>query len=178
MDLFKMKAVAVGTVVGDGVDLKGNLMSGVIHHVDPDNDGENGRYSNPIVTADVRKKLEMGGFAKAVGRATMKDFHYPDPIDASVEAERVEEFAEQDAEERMPAALDTRNSVNFPHGDIVRGGVIGLASGSSDAGAESAVVPEQKAPAKPGRGRPPKAATPVAPEPEPSPAPDADAPPA
>lgn len=123
--LVQMKALLLGTVVGDQVNSVGDVNSNCIVHVDPDNKRENGRYSDPLVTEDVARKLEAAEFAERVGEV---DFVPGVPLSSGVSAdaaaERVKAVSEIDADVAgSVSGLDTHNSVNFVDGDKMRGGV-------------------------------------------------------
>jgi len=136
MKFFKMKAILLGTVVGDGFDKEGRVITDMIIHVDPDNKGENGRYTNPIVTEDVAKKLELNKLAERVGEATQKDVVLMArglDADASAlisfdtEADRHAANADADDSVPQPTALSTRDTTNFSNREQVSGDVAGTA---------------------------------------------------
>jgi hypothetical protein len=128
MKLVQMKALLLGTVVGDHWNSLGEITNNSIVHVDPNNKLEEGRYTDPIVTQDVAKKLEDAGFAKRVKDVRFeKGIVYMDgaPGNADEAAERLAQFREADTDHQQPAALDSRETVNFPDRAAVSGGAGG-----------------------------------------------------
>lgn len=135
MKFFKMKAILLGTVVGSGFDKEGRVITDMIIHVDPDNKAENGRYSDPIVTEDVRNKLVFNKLAEDAGEATRLDViaqargldqEAGSQITADVMAKRFEEHVDADDSVPQPTGLSTRETTNFPNRDQVSGDIAGL----------------------------------------------------
>lgn len=143
MKFYKVNVIALGTVVGAGFNKLGEVITDMIVHVDPDNTKEDGRYKHPIVTEDVKKKLEQNGFidkAQEVDEDAVKrwalglDDGASALITRDTEAERHEEFMEADESVKAPTALSTRDTTNFPNRDVVAGDIAGTApADTSDA---------------------------------------------
>ena len=133
--LILMKAKMLGTVVDAGSN---------IIHVDPDNKGEKGRYTDPIVDEQAAKALEMGGFAERVKgsdeelakKIALRQAGIADDatlVDAGTEAARVEENADaENSTDLLATNLSTRDSVNFPPAQNVRGDIVGTADESDE----------------------------------------------
>lgn len=152
MDLVKMKAKVLGTVVGDVVNAQGEVNSGCIVHVDPDNHLEEGRYSDPLVTEDVAKKLENAGFAERVGTAKLEKGFLISGTDASAAADRVKQAAgiDADAPGYGVSGLDTSQSIAFPAGDASRTGAGPVADDADldEEGEDAPPAPAKAPPAK------------------------------
>lgn len=138
---YRMNILKAGTVVGTGFDKEGRTISDTIVHVDPNNTAEKGRYSNPIVTEDVKRKLEMNKFAEVAEEVDEADVilwmrgldkGLASLITADTEAKRFKGVQKAEGTIDPTTNLSTRETVNFPNRDQVSGGDAGLVQHSDD----------------------------------------------
>lgn len=170
MGLVRMEAVAFGTTTGH---------DGTIIHVNPKSPDE--RYHSPLVDERDVKGLEQRGLAKrATGKAgKVKDgaTRVQDTANSpEVAAERTAETAKIDSTTNdAPSGLSTRESVNFPEDQNVRGDAEGVVDGPV---LEGPVEIERTATGltEDDPDAPPASPPPPSPPPPPPPAPRAAAP--